>query len=67
MDYHCRRCTGVLRDQEVDEKELVIDQWSQPAAREPHAALSMSRCGSSVPCANINNYLYYFIFKTHTK
>ena len=28
MDYHCRRCTGVLRDQEVDEKEIVIDAYT---------------------------------------
>ena len=26
MDYHCRRCTGVLRDQEVD--EIVIDAYT---------------------------------------
>ena len=28
MDYHCRRCTGVLKDQEVDEKEIVIDAYT---------------------------------------
>ena len=28
----------------------------QPVAHELHAALSMSRCGSPVPCANTNNY-----------
>ena len=28
MDYHCRRCTGVLRDQEVDEKDIVIDAYT---------------------------------------
>ena len=28
MDYHYRRCTGVLRDQVVDEKEIVIDAYT---------------------------------------
>ena len=28
MDCHCKRCTGVLRDQEVDEKEIVIHAYT---------------------------------------
>ena len=28
LNYYCGRCTGVLRDQQVDEKEIVIDAYT---------------------------------------
>ena len=46
-DYHCRRCTGVLKDQEVDKKEIVIDAYT----------------GDKIGCVDKFSYLGMFLVR----